>query len=194
MPNAASNCNGCVTACNNDQRGSLGDQPAPRGHPEGRRKRRKVDFRGLHALHGCALRGRLSGRLFLHDPGRHRAPRQESVHRLRLLFLCLPVRRPAVSGGEGLRQPAARWTSAPSAPGDPCRTGRSKSQAYGRNRIAEGKLPLCAEMCATKALLGGDGDVVSDIYIQRVNKRRGRPDTWGWNTAYNFKADKEKNP
>ena len=23
---------------------------------------------------------------------------------------------------------------------------------YGRNRIAEGKLPLCAEMCATKAL------------------------------------------
>ncbi len=67
-------------------------------------------------------------------------------------------------------------------------------QAYGRNRIAEGKLPLCAEMCATKALLGGDGNIVADIYIQRVNKRHGRPDTWGWNTAYNFKADKEKNP
>lgn len=67
-------------------------------------------------------------------------------------------------------------------------------QAYGRNRIAEGKLPLCAEMCATKALLGGDGDVVSDIYIRRVHKRHGRPDTWGWNTAYNVKADKEKNP
>ena len=35
---------------------------------------------------------------------------------------------------------------------------------YGRNRIAEGKLPLCAEMCATKALVAGDGDIVADIY------------------------------
>ena len=35
---------------------------------------------------------------------------------------------------------------------------------YGRNRLAEGKLPLCAEMCSTKALLAGDGDVVSAIY------------------------------
>ena len=58
---------------------------------------------------------------------------------------------------------------------------------YGRNRIAEGKLPLCAEMCATKALLGGDGKAVSEIYLQRVMKRGGRPDTWGWNTAYDFK-------
>src|SRR3546814_1929264 len=31
-------------------------------------------------------------------------------------------------------------------------------QKYGRNRLAEGKLPRCAEMCSTKALLGGDGD------------------------------------
>ena len=52
-------------------------------------------------------------------------------------------------------------------------------QKYGRNRIAEGKLPLCAEMCATKALLGGDGNVVSEIYIQRVTKRGGRPGDLG---------------
>ncbi len=64
-------------------------------------------------------------------------------------------------------------------------------QKYGRNRIAEGKLPLCAEMCATKALLGGDGNVVSEIYIQRVTKRGGRPEAWGWETAYNFKSKKE---
>ena len=37
--------------------------------------------------------------------------------------------------------------------------------------IAEGKLPLCAEMCATKALLAGDADVVADIYRQRVVNR-----------------------
>jgi len=58
---------------------------------------------------------------------------------------------------------------------------------YGRNRIAEGKLPLCAEMCATKALLGGDGDIVSEIYSQRVMKRGGNLDMWRWQTAYGFK-------
>ncbi len=61
---------------------------------------------------------------------------------------------------------------------------RRSTSKYGRNRIAEGKLPLCAEMCATKALLAGDGDMVADIYRERVLKRGGRPQTWGWDTAY----------
>jgi formate dehydrogenase iron-sulfur subunit len=59
---------------------------------------------------------------------------------------------------------------------------------YGRNRIAEGKLPLCAEMCSTKALLAGDSDLVADIYRKRVLKRGTRPQTWGWETAYKSSA------
>jgi formate dehydrogenase iron-sulfur subunit len=59
---------------------------------------------------------------------------------------------------------------------------------YGRNRLAEGKLPACAEMCSTKALLAGDADVLSDIYRERVINRaaRGTPSMppWGWDTAY----------
>jgi formate dehydrogenase iron-sulfur subunit len=55
---------------------------------------------------------------------------------------------------------------------------------YGRNRIAEGKLPLCAEMCATKSLLGGDGDIVSEIYRRRVMQRGGSMDFWRWKAAY----------
>ena len=59
---------------------------------------------------------------------------------------------------------------------------------YGRNRLSEGKLPACAEMCSTKALLGGDEDVLSDIYRQRVTMRaaRGTVSTppWGWDAAY----------
>ena len=43
---------------------------------------------------------------------------------------------------------------------------------YGRNRLAEGKLPACAEMCSTKALLGGDGDTIAEIYRQRVTIAR----------------------
>jgi formate dehydrogenase iron-sulfur subunit len=55
---------------------------------------------------------------------------------------------------------------------------------YGRNRLAEGKLPACAEMCATKALLAGDGDVIADIYRQRVTTRGKGTEVWGWGTAY----------
>jgi formate dehydrogenase iron-sulfur subunit len=39
-------------------------------------------------------------------------------------------------------------------------------------------------MCATKALLGGDSDVISDIYRNRVLKRGKGSEVWGWGTAY----------
>ncbi len=55
---------------------------------------------------------------------------------------------------------------------------------YGANRLAEGKLPLCAEMCSTKSLLAGDGDVVVQIYKERVAKRGYGSGAWGWKTAY----------
>ncbi|MBT3215610.1 MAG: 4Fe-4S dicluster domain-containing protein [Deltaproteobacteria bacterium] len=55
---------------------------------------------------------------------------------------------------------------------------------YGSNRLAEGKLPLCAEMCSTKALLAGDSDQISQTFTSRVMQRGGRPDTWGWSSAY----------
>jgi formate dehydrogenase iron-sulfur subunit len=50
---------------------------------------------------------------------------------------------------------------------------------YGSNRLAEGKLPLCAEMCSTKALLAGDADVISDIYRKRVVNRGASVLDWG---------------
>jgi formate dehydrogenase iron-sulfur subunit len=39
-------------------------------------------------------------------------------------------------------------------------------------------------MCSTKALLGGDGDVISDIYRDRVVRRGKGSEVWGWGTAY----------
>ena len=39
-------------------------------------------------------------------------------------------------------------------------------------------------MCSTKALLGGDGDVIADIYRERVTHRGKGGEVWGWATAY----------
>jgi len=57
-------------------------------------------------------------------------------------------------------------------------------EKYGANRLAEGKLPLCAEMCSTKALLAGDGEIIANIYKQRVMQRGYGSGAWGWKTAY----------
>ena len=58
-------------------------------------------------------------------------------------------------------------------------------EKYGRNR----KLPLCAEMCSTKALIGGDSEVISSIYSKRVavresNGKYAGSNIFGWSTAY----------
>ena len=110
---------------------------------------------------------------------------KDVVHRLRLLLLRLPVRRAAVPDATAPSACAARWTSARSAPAAPRPTAaQAEFEKYGRNRLAEGKLPACAEMCSTKALLGGDGDVVADIFRTRVLKRGKGSEVWGWGTAY----------
>jgi formate dehydrogenase iron-sulfur subunit len=69
--------------------------------------------------------------------------------------------------------------------GGPEAPGSAEEYAkYGSNRFGEGKLPLCAEMCSTKSLLAGDGEVISQIYQERVSKRGYGSGAWGWLTAY----------
>ena len=55
---------------------------------------------------------------------------------------------------------------------------------YGANRLAEGKLPICAEMCSTKSLLAGDGAIIAEIYKERVTQRGYGSGAWGWKIAY----------
>ena len=43
---------------------------------------------------------------------------------------------------------------------------------YGQNRISEGKVPMCAAVCATNALLVGDAADVSNVYRKRVMLRQ----------------------
>lgn len=61
---------------------------------------------------------------------------------------------------------------------------------YGANRVAEGKLPMCAELCSTKALLAGDANTVSDIFRQRMVERGGRGAGWTNGEDLTFDATK----
>lgn len=62
--------------------------------------------------------------------------------------------------------------------GGPAETKEEEYEKYGANRIAEGKLPLCAEMCSTKALMAGDTESLTDIFRERMSKRGQAEDTW----------------
>jgi formate dehydrogenase iron-sulfur subunit len=39
-------------------------------------------------------------------------------------------------------------------------------------------------MCSTKSLLAGDGDMIAQIYKQRVLQRGYGSGAWGWQVAY----------
>ncbi|QOY53695.1 4Fe-4S dicluster domain-containing protein [Candidatus Sulfurimonas marisnigri] len=74
--------------------------------------------------------------------------------------------------------------------GGPQETNSHKErELYGQNRIAEGKVPVCASMCATKALLVGDSEAISAIYRERVlSVGHGvKTQPYGWSTAYGSK-------
>ena len=71
--------------------------------------------------------------------------------------------------------------------GGPEETNSDKErELYGQNRIAEGKVPACAAMCSTSALIVGDEQEVSKIYRERVASRGKGIQTapYGWDKAY----------
>jgi formate dehydrogenase iron-sulfur subunit len=59
-----------------------------------------------------------------------------------------------------------------------------EQQLYGSNRVADGKLPMCASVCATKALVAGDANEVADVARKRIAQRGTGEAPWGWSTAY----------
>lgn len=49
-------------------------------------------------------------------------------------------------------------------------------------------MPICAETCAARALLAGDGNTVSDIYRERVVARGFGSGVGGCGAAYDQKG------
>ena len=98
-----------------------------------------------------------------------------------LIWLGAPPQYPKVAkfGLRGKMDKCTFCAGGPDADGS-----KEEFEKYGANRLAEGKLPLCGEMCWTKSLLAGDSDVIAQIYNVRVSKRGYGFGAWGWQTAY----------
>jgi formate dehydrogenase iron-sulfur subunit len=154
-------CNGCVTACKNEHEVPWG-----------------VNRRRVVTLDDCPVDCfyTTDDGIVLHD--------KDLCIGCGYCFYACPFGAPQFPQQEafGVRGKMDKCTFCAGGPED--NNSAAELEKYGQNRIAEGKLPLCAEMCSTKALLAGDGDMVADIYRERITKRGGRPETWGWETAY----------
>ena len=102
-------------------------------------------------------------------------------------FMSCPFGAPQFPGGQvfGARGAMDKCTFCAGGPEE--NFSNKEKKLYGQNRIAEGKVPLCAAMCATKALLAGDADVVADVFRERVFNRGSGVNAWGWDKAYKKK-------
>ncbi|NOQ46314.1 MAG: formate dehydrogenase [Desulfobulbaceae bacterium] len=102
-------------------------------------------------------------------------------------FMACPFGAPQFPSGRVFGQRGAMDKCTFCAGGPEETNSKEEKKLYGQNRIAEGKVPLCAAMCATKALMAGDSDKVADIYRERVFTRGSGANAWGWDRAYKKK-------
>ena len=152
-------CNACVTACKNEHEVPWGINRRKVVTINDGKPGRTFDFHRVYALLGCALYWpcvrwivsiRPTDGVVLHS--------KDLCIGCGYCFYACPFGAPQYpqAGNFGSRgkngQVYIPAQAALKKPGS-----QAEFQKYGRNRLAEGKLPICAEMCSTKALLAGDG-------------------------------------
>ena len=99
-------------------------------------------------------------------------------------FMACPFGAPQFPAGQAFGARGAMDKCTFCAGGPEPTFSEEERRLYGQNRIAEGKVPLCAAMCATKALMAGDADKIADVYRERSFRRGSGANAWGWDRAY----------
>ena len=188
-------CNGCVTACNNEH-----DVPdgINRRHVvtlrDGERGEKSISVACMHCTDAPCAAVCPVDCFYTHSRTASFCTTRSCASAAATVFT--PVRsahRSFLNRMPSTR--AARWINALSAPAAR-RPDNSVEEylRYGRNRIAEGKLPLCAEMCSTKALLAGDGNQVSDIYRKRIVNAAAGPTSGVGEPPMNLETERSRLP
>ena len=157
-------CNACVTACKNENEVPWGvNRRRVVTINDGKPGERSVSMACMHCTDAPVRRG---------------VPGELHISRLMKVWCCIPRTCASAAGTASTPARSARLSTRRSAisaragkmdkctfcagGGGPEASGSSEEyRKYGANRLAQGKLPLCAEMCSTKSLLAGDGEIIA---------------------------------
>jgi formate dehydrogenase iron-sulfur subunit len=167
------------------KRGAVGHQSKACRYYQRRQAGRTLGLDGVHALHRCTLRGRPVS-CFLVTPDHVVLHSKDLCIGCGYCFYACPFGAPQYPqlGNFGSRGKMDKCTFCAGGGGTEEPGSIEEYKKYGANRLLEGKLPLCAEMCSTKSLLAGDSEIIAQIYKERVCTRGYGSGAWGWLTAY----------
>ncbi|RMG69903.1 MAG: 4Fe-4S dicluster domain-containing protein [Nitrospirae bacterium] len=173
------NCNGCSVACKDGNNIPVGiNRRRVVTINEGKPGEQSLSIACMHCSKAPCIAVCPVDALFQRDDGIVLVDKKKCIGCGYCFFAC-PFGAPQFPKGNvfGARGVMDKCTFCAGGPEEDF--SEEERKLYGQNRIAEGKPPLCAAMCATKALLAGDADVVSKIYQERVFQRGSGGSSWG---------------
>ncbi len=180
-------CNGCVVACKEGNQVPVGiNRRRVVTINEGRPGEKSISVACMHCADAPCIAVCPVDAIYQRDDGIVLVNKKVCIG-CGYCFMACPFGAPQFPGDRvfGARGAMDKCTFCAGGPEETF--SEEERRLYGQNRIAEGKVPLCAAMCATKALMAGDADIIADIYRQRVFRRGSGAGAWGWDRAYRGK-------
>jgi formate dehydrogenase iron-sulfur subunit len=177
-------CGGCEVACKNENHVPMGiSRIRVVTVNEGERGETNVPIPCMHCSKAPCVAVCPVDALFTRQDGIVHVNKETCIGCGYCLYAC-PFGAPQfpTSAPFGARGVMDKCTYCAGGPEEP--HSQREVQLYGSNRVADGKLPMCASVCATKALVAGDSPDVAEVARKRIALRGSGEAPWGWSTAY----------
>lgn len=177
-------CGGCEVACKNENHVERGiARIRVLTVNEGQAGERNVPVPCMHCSDAPCVAVCPVNALFTRDDGIVQVDKNKCIGCGYCLYACpFGVPQFPASSAFGARGLMDKCTYCAAGPEEPF--SEREQELYGSNRIAEGKLPLCASVCATKALVAGEEEIVDEVARRRGSTRGYGREPWGWDVAY----------